>query len=136
MASTTERGLTSRVGPVEVNWPRTVGYYGGLALAVGFGMIEPPFGVFIAAVPFLKMLNRPNASRPVRLFSQLVDGASQPVGGDGDHSIRLANADTPRAGTTGIGAEARAIADKIGASRRETAAAPRTHRIDAKASAS
>ncbi len=86
---------------------RACTHYGGLALAVSFGMIEPPFGVFIATVPFLKMLNRPKASHPVRLFSQLVDGASQPVGGDGDHSIRLANADTPSAGATGIGAEAR-----------------------------
>lgn len=135
MESTTERGLTSQVGPVEVNWPRAVGYYGGLALAVGFGMIEPPFGVFIAAVPFFKMLNRPKSSRPVRLLSQVMDGASQPVGGDGDHAIRLVTPDTPRAGATGIGAEARAIADKIGPSRRETAA-PRARRLAAKTSAS
>ena len=136
MASTTDRGLTSRVGPVEVDWPRTVGYYGGLALAVGFGMIEPPFGVFIAAVPFFKMLNRPKASHPVRLFSQVLDGASQPIGGDGDYSIRLVTPDTPNAGVTGIGAEARAIANKIGASRREAAATPGTRRIETKASAS
>ncbi|MCA1723608.1 MAG: hypothetical protein LC748_05015, partial [Thermomicrobia bacterium] len=105
MASTTERGLTSRVGPLEVNWPRAVGYYGGLALAVGFGMIEPPFGAFIAAVPFFKMLNRPKASQPVRLVSQLLDGASQPVGGDGDHSIRLATPDRPSSAGNGIGRE-------------------------------
>jgi len=136
MASTTDRGLTSRVGPVEVNWPRTVGYYGGLALAVGFGMIEPPFGAFIAAVPFFKMLNRPKASQPVRLFSQVLDGASQPIGGDGDYSIRLVTPDTTRAGAIGIGAEARKIANKISASRRDSAAAPRTRRIEAKVSAS
>lgn len=130
MASTTDRGLTSRVGPLEVNWPRTVGYYGGLALAVGFGMIEPPFGVFIAAVPFFKMLNRPKASQPVRLVSQLLDGASQPVGGDGDYSIKLATPDSPRAGATGIGREARELANTIGASRQ------RTRRAGAKSPAS
>ncbi|MDQ6831772.1 MAG: hypothetical protein M3008_00105 [Chloroflexota bacterium] len=136
MTSTTERGLTSRVGPVEVSWPRAVGYYGGLALAVGFGMIEPPFGVFIAAVPFFKMLNRPKSSRPVRLFSQVIDGASQPVGGDGDHAIRLVTPDRPSATATGIGAEARAIANKIGTSRHGAAVAPGTRHIEAKASAS
>lgn len=136
MASTTDRGLTSRIGPVEVNWPRTVGYYGGLALAVSFGMIEPPFGAFIAAVPFLKMLNRPKASHPIRLVSQVVDGAAQPIGGDGDYSIRLITPGTPSAGTTGIGADARAIADRIGASRRGVAATPKTRRVEAKASAS
>ncbi|MDQ2783473.1 MAG: hypothetical protein M3Y58_00530 [Chloroflexota bacterium] len=134
MASTTERGLTNRVGPLEVNWPRAVGYYGGLALAVGFGMIEPPFGVFIAAVPFFKMLNRPKASHPVRLVSQIMDGASQPVGGDGDPVIKLMTPDTPNAGAVGIGAEARAIANKIGASQRGMAE-PRTRRIRVKASA-
>ena len=117
MAGTTERGLTSQFGPVEVNWPRTVGYYGGLALAVGFGMIEPPFGIFIAAVPFFKMLNRPKASHPVRLVSQLLDGASQPVGGDGDHSIRLVTQDT-RSAAAGVGAEARELANKVGGARR------------------
>jgi len=136
MASTTDRGLPSQIGPVEVNWPRTVGYYGGLALAVGFGMIEPPFGVFIAAVPFLKMLNRPKASHPVRLVSQVVDGAAQPIGGDGDYSIRLVTPVTPRAGAVGIGGEARAIADKIGASRRGVTATPRIRRVETKASAS
>jgi hypothetical protein len=29
-----ERGLTSRMGPVEVEWPLTVGYYGGIARGV------------------------------------------------------------------------------------------------------
>ncbi|HEY8291465.1 MAG TPA: hypothetical protein VIG44_03210 [Thermomicrobiales bacterium] len=128
MASPTERGLTSRVGPVEVNWPRAAGYYGGLALAVGFGMIEPPFGVFIAAVPLIKMLNRPKASHPVRLFSQVFDGASQPIGGDGEHPIRLVTPDTPRAGVIGIGAEARELANKVGARTRK-------RRVEAKLSA-
>lgn len=135
MASNTDRGLTSRVGPVEINWPRAVGYYGGVALAVGFGMIEPPFGVFIAAVPFFKMLNRPNASQPVRLVSQMLDGASQPVGGDGEHSIRLVTRDTSKAGANGIGTEARELANKIGGARRERNGASPARRRTPKATA-
>lgn len=118
MTATTERGLTTQIGSVEVNWPRAIGYYGGLGLAVGFGMIEPPFGLFIAAVPFFKMLNRPRASRPVRLVSQIIDGASQPVGGDGDHSIRLVGSGGAGRATASIGAEARQLADKVHAARR------------------
>lgn len=115
MESPTDRGLVNRIGPVEINWPRAIGYYGGLGLAVGFGMIEPPFGLFIAAVPLFKMLNRPKASRPVRLVSQIIDGASQPVGGDGDQAIKLV-ASKKRAATS-IGAEARQMADRIEGSR-------------------
>jgi hypothetical protein len=87
-------GLVSRVGPVEVDWPRTAGYCGGIALAVGFGLIEAPLGAFIAAVPVMKMLSRPGVSRSLRFVGQLVDGASRPVGGDGDGYVRLAD---PRA---------------------------------------
>ncbi len=115
MESPADRGLVNRIGPVEIDWPRAIGYYGGLGLAVGFGMIEPPFGIFIAAVPLFKMLNRPKASRPVRFVSQIMDGASQPVGGDGDQAIKLVTSENRKA--TSIGAEARQIADRIEASR-------------------
>jgi hypothetical protein len=76
------RGLVGRVGPLEVDWPRSIGYFGGVGLAVAFGVIEAPLGIFIAAVPFFKLLNRPRAPRSVRVASQLLDGASKPVGGD------------------------------------------------------
>jgi len=115
MDASTDRGLVNRIGPVEIDWPRAIGYYGGLGLAVGFGMIEPPFGLFIAAVPLFKMLNRPRSSRPVRLLSQIIDGASQPVGGDGDPAIKLVTAEDRQA--TSIAGEARQLADRIAASR-------------------
>lgn len=115
MESPADRGLVNRIGPVEINWPRAIGYYGGLSLAVGFGMIEPPFGLFIAAVPLFKMLNRPQASRPVRLVSQIMDGASQPVGGDGDQAIKLVKPEERKKAS--IGGEARQVADRIGGSR-------------------
>jgi hypothetical protein len=94
MASTEDRGLVSRFGPLEVDWPRSVGYVGGIALAVACEIIEPPLALVIAAIPFIKMLNLPGASQPVRLVAQLVDGASKPLGGDSEHTIRLRPADT------------------------------------------
>lgn len=98
-----ERGLVSRFGAVEVNWPVSIGYFGGVGLAVALGAIDPPLGIFIAAVPFLKMLNRPRAPLPVRLASQLVDGAAKPVGGDAPHSIRLTTSGVPVPGKKGSG---------------------------------
>jgi len=134
-----DRGLTSRIGPVEVDWPRSIGYFGGVGLATAAGLLSPPVGVFIAAVPFLKMLNRPNASRPVRFIGQVLDGASKPVGGDTSATIELAAPDasaTPdKSGTPnrlgapvlpatrrpGILAEARQIADRARGGRVGTA---------------
>jgi hypothetical protein len=120
-----ERGLTSRIGPVEVEWPLTVGYYGGIVLAVAFELIEPPLALFVAAVPFFKMLNQPGASQPTRLVSQLLQGMAKPVGGDSPSSIRLTTPDVASALQQGppdprptIWAEARQIAAKARAGRR------------------
>jgi len=92
-----DRGLVSRIGPVEVDWPRSLGYFGGIALATAFEIIEPPLAVFIAAVPFVRMLNLPNASWPVRFVAQIADGAAKPVGGDSEQTIRLTTPDVPSA---------------------------------------
>jgi hypothetical protein len=109
----TERGLTSRIGRVKIDWPRTTGYYGGIGIAVACGLIDPPLGLFIAAIPFLKMLNRPDASRASRLTGQLLDGAAQPVGGDGKGTITLVAPTEMLARRPGsIWAEARRIADR------------------------
>jgi hypothetical protein len=48
--------LEVEVGTVEVDVLRSVGYYGGLAVAVGIGLIEPPLALFIAAVSVFKVL--------------------------------------------------------------------------------
>lgn len=91
-----DRGLVSSIGPVEVNWPLTLGYYGGIALALGFELLEPPVAIFIAAIPFFKMLNRPDASKPTRIVAQLMAGAAKPVGGDAESTIRLVTPDAPQ----------------------------------------
>ena len=95
MPTREDRGLTSRLGPLEIDWPRSLGYFGGTAAAVAFGIIEPPLGLFIAAIPFLKMLNRPQAPVPVRFISQMLDGASKPVGGDTEATVELRTAHVP-----------------------------------------
>lgn len=95
MPSPQDRGLTTQIGALQVDWPRTAGYYGGIALATAFDLIAPPLAIFIAAVPFLKMLNRPQAPLPVRFISQVFDGASKPVGGDSEATIELATPHVP-----------------------------------------
>ena len=84
-----DRGLTSQIGPVVIDWPRSLGYFGGVGLAIAFDVITPPVGIFIAAIPFLKMLNFPGAPTPVRFVSQVIDGAAKPVGGDSQSTIEV-----------------------------------------------
>ena len=105
-----KRGMTSRIGPIEIDWPRTIGYYGGLGLATAFELIEPPLALFIAAIPLLKMLNHPGASRPTRFVGQLLDGAAKPVGGSAEATIQLKTNVKPRRLT--ILQEARQLADQ------------------------
>ncbi len=90
-----DQGLTSQAGALEIDWPRSIGYFGGVALAVAFELIEPPLGLFIVAIPFIKLLNRPQVPRPARFVAQLLDGAAKPLGGDSDATIRLTTPDAP-----------------------------------------
>ncbi|HET8627172.1 MAG TPA: hypothetical protein VFL91_07125 [Thermomicrobiales bacterium] len=106
-----ERGLTSEIGPLEIEWPLTIGYYGGIALAVAAGVIEPPLAIFIAAVPLFKMLNRPDASRPTRIVSQVLAGMAKPVGGDSPAAVRL-QPSPARAARKGVVGEARDLAER------------------------
>ncbi|MBV9100367.1 MAG: hypothetical protein JOZ46_12540 [Candidatus Dormibacteraeota bacterium] len=87
-----DRGLVARLGPLEVDWPRSVGYFGGAALAVGLGIIEAPLGVAIAAVPFVRMLADPRAPRRSRAIGQVFEGAMKPIGSDGEGTVRLSPA--------------------------------------------
>jgi hypothetical protein len=88
-----EPGLVSRIGKLEIDWPRSMGYFGGAVLAVGVGVIDPPVGIFIAAIPFLKMLDLPSLPTPTRFFAQVMEGMSKPLGGDSQGTIRLVTAE-------------------------------------------
>lgn len=46
-----DHGLVSRIGPVEVDWPRSIGYFGGVTLATALGIIEPPYRWAVEAGP-------------------------------------------------------------------------------------
>lgn len=81
--------LEVQVGTVEVDVPRSVGYFGGLAAAVGFGLIEPPLALFIAAVPAFKALTNTTLPRPVRIIGEIFEGAAKPVGSDAEGVIQL-----------------------------------------------
>jgi hypothetical protein len=81
--------LVSKLGPIEVDIPRSIGYFGGVTLAVGAGLIEPPLGLFIAAVPFLKMLDLPPLPNLPRFVGQVFEGIAKPVGGDSHGTIRV-----------------------------------------------
>lgn len=90
-----DRGLTSQIGPVAIDWPRCIGYFGGIGVAVAVGIIEPPLGLFIAAIPLVKMFNHPKLPLPVRMASQVLDGAAKPVGGDAEATIQLNTPEVP-----------------------------------------
>jgi hypothetical protein len=81
--------LEVQVGTVEVDVPRSVGYFGGLAAAVGLGLIEPPLALFIAAVPAFKALTNTALPRAVRIVGEVLEGAAKPVGSDAEGVIEL-----------------------------------------------
>ena len=81
--------LEVQVGTVEIDVPRSVRYFGGLAAAVGFGLIEPPLAVFIAAVPLFKALTNTALPRTVRVVGEVLEGAAKPVGSDAEGVIQL-----------------------------------------------
>lgn len=83
--------LEIKIGRVEVDVPRSVGYFGGLAAAVGLGLIEPPLAVFIAAVPVFKALTNTGFPPPLRMVGEVLEGAAQPVGSDADGVVQLAD---------------------------------------------
>jgi hypothetical protein len=81
--------LISRIGALEIDWPRSLGFFGGIALAVGVGIIDPPFGLVVAAVPFIKMLDLPRMHDRVRFVAQVLEGVAKPIGGDSQGTVRI-----------------------------------------------
>lgn len=83
-----DQGLVTRIGSIEIDWPKAVGYFGGVWLAVAYDVIAPPLGLFIAAIPVLKLLKRPDQPWLLRVASDVLEGAAKPVGGDAETTIR------------------------------------------------
>lgn len=85
-----DRGLIRRIGPLEVDWPKSVGYFGIIGLAVAWDLIALPIGLFIAAIPLLKLFKQPGQPWPVRVVADALEGAAKPVGGDSEAIVRFA----------------------------------------------
>lgn len=86
-----DKGIQVAIGPVQIDVPRSLGYFGGIGVAVALGLLEPPLGAFIAAVPVINMLANRAAPQPVRFVGELLQGAAKPVGSDGEGTITLAD---------------------------------------------
>jgi hypothetical protein len=95
--------LEVKVGTVEVDVPRSVGYFGGLVAAVGLGMIDPPLALFIAAVPVFKILTNSALPRPVRAVGEVLEGAAKPVGGDAEGVIHIEDQQRARTDVVKVG---------------------------------
>ena len=91
-----DRGMVGQAGPLVVDWPRSIGYFGAVTLAVALELVPLPIGAFIAVIPFLKLLKRSSDSRRTRFVAAVFEGAAIPVGGQSESFIRLArNASKP-----------------------------------------
>ena len=96
-----QRGLTSKLGNVEIDWPRSLGFFGALGAAVALDLVPVPIAFFVGSVPFFKLLNQPDAPTPQRFFSHVMDGAAKPVGGDSEGTIRWARSRTSAGAKSG-----------------------------------
>jgi hypothetical protein len=95
-----DRGLISRVGPVEIDWPKA--NFGGIEL------VAPPLAIFIAAVPIFKLFKNPGQAWPLRVAADALEGAAKPIGGDAEAVVRLAR--DASAATRGEASRPRTIA--------------------------
>ena len=92
-----DRRFTTHIGPVVIDWPRTVGFYGGIAAALAFELVAPELALFVAAVPLLKLLKRKHATAVERVVAALFEGAAKPVGGDAEATVKPAWLDNAEA---------------------------------------
>lgn len=76
------------LGPLKIDIPRSVGFFGGLALAVGLELVAPELALIIAAVPLVKLLKRRDATAPERALAAVIEGAAKPIGGDAEATVR------------------------------------------------
>ena len=88
-----DQPFVQRIGPIDVDWPRSIGFYGGIALAIAFDLIAPELALFVAIVPLVKLFKRRHATKPEKLVAAVIEGAAKPLGGDAEETVRLAWSD-------------------------------------------
>jgi hypothetical protein len=103
--------LHIELGPVQIDVPQAVGYYGGIGAGLALGILEPPLAAFIAAVPLIKILAE-RSSSPVRFVGELLEGAAKPIGGDAEGTVRLADRDPAGRDTEALESVAEPVAAK------------------------
>jgi hypothetical protein len=119
--------LELQIGTIEVDVPRSVGYFGGLAAAVGLGLIEPPLALFIAAVPVYKALTNSVLPRPVRAIGEFLEGAAKPVGSDAEGVIQLEDQQKARTNVVTAGRSAATARNSRSSSTQRKAPAKRAN---------
>ncbi len=83
--------LVSRVGPLTIDWPRSVGYFGGIGLAVALELVAPELALFVAVIPFVKLLKRKHATKIEKALAAIIEGAAKPLGGDAEATVRASD---------------------------------------------
>lgn len=78
-----------RVGPFLIDVPRSIGYFGGVGVALALGLVDPPLAAFIGAAPFLVMLTHRSLPVPIRFVGEALEGAARPIGGENDGYVQL-----------------------------------------------
>ena len=86
-----------RLGPIAIDVPRSIGFFGGIAAAIALDLIAPELALFVAAVPLVKLLKRKDATKPERAIAAVIEGAAKPLGGDAEETVRPAWMDDDRA---------------------------------------
>jgi hypothetical protein len=124
MARDNRKLLHIELGPVQIDVPQTVGYYGGIGAALAFGLLEPPLAAFIAAVPLIKILAERGSPIPVRFVAEMLQGAAKPVGSDAEGTVRLAEPDRAQRDTQKVESVARPAPVKRPAAKRPAAKRP------------
>ena len=85
--------FVSRIGPLHIDWPRSLGYFGGIAAAVAFDLIAPELALFVALIPIVKLFKRKDATKIEKAIAAVIEGAAKPLGGDAEATVRPADRD-------------------------------------------
>jgi len=85
--------FVTRIGPLHVDWPRSIGYFGGIAAAVAFDLIAPELALFVALIPVVKLFKRKDATKVEKAIAAVIEGAAKPLGGDAESTVRPADQD-------------------------------------------
>jgi hypothetical protein len=84
--------FVTQVGPLHVDWPRSVGYFGGIAIAIAFDLIAPEIALFAAVIPIVKLFRRKDPTKLERAIAAVIEGAAKPLGGDAEAVVHAAEA--------------------------------------------